>query len=59
MSETVRKSAGREFHAAGPEQEKARSPNKHHFDRTFVPQHRTATGSENRCYVRVDGQSAW
>ena len=27
MSETVRKSAGREFHAAGPENEKARSPN--------------------------------
>jgi len=27
MSETVRKSAGREFHDAGPENEKARSPN--------------------------------
>jgi len=27
MSETVRKSAGREFHVAGPEIEKARSPN--------------------------------
>jgi len=26
MSETVRKSAGREFHAAGPEKETARSP---------------------------------
>jgi len=27
MSETVRKSVGREFHAAVPENEKARSPN--------------------------------
>jgi len=27
MSETVRKSAGRDFHAAGPENENARSPN--------------------------------
>jgi len=27
MSETVCKSEGREFHAAGPENEKARSPN--------------------------------
>jgi len=27
MSETVRKSVGREFHAAGPENEKARSVN--------------------------------
>ena len=27
MSETVRKSEGREFHAAGPKKEKARSPN--------------------------------
>ena len=27
MFETVRKSAGREFHAAGPEKEKARSAN--------------------------------
>jgi len=27
MLDMVRKSAGREFHAAGPEKEKARSPN--------------------------------
>jgi len=27
MSETVRKSEGTEFHPAGPENEKARSPN--------------------------------
>jgi len=27
MAETVRKSAGREFHASGPEKEKARSVN--------------------------------
>ena len=27
VSDTVRKSVGREFHDAGPEKEKARSPN--------------------------------